>query len=113
MRLELTMPTEPDHEHLAMLFNYVIAAQLRSSLNYSGIPESEVWKIVDPLVFDIAMLFDDGVIQVNGKNYKMRLAFVDEKGNLLPDAAEFSHLHEYAVVEEDELEGDDNFSISL
>ena len=113
MKLKLKMPQEPDHEHLAMLINYAVAAELRSTLNFAGVSESDVWPIVENAVSSIACVFDQGTFEVNGKIYRPRVAFVDQSGNFLPGAESYGHLHDYAAIREDELEPSDEFSISV
>lgn len=112
MKLKLTSENEPDHEHLALLFNLAVAAELKQSLRRSGLEKSEAWPMVESAVFDLAMLFDEGTFKVGGKVYKPRVAFMAEDGSLLDGAAEFGHLHEYATVFEDDLEATEDFSIT-
>lgn len=113
MKVILRMDREPDHENLAILFNLAVAARLRCSLLDAGLEEYEVWPIVQSAVFDLASMIDHGSINVNGKQFKPRIAFADDNGDLLPGAAEFSNLHEYGTVFEDDLKPTEEFSVRV
>lgn len=49
---------------------------------------------VQGIVTELAYLFDDGEIEIGGKTYRPRLAFVDEAGAVLPGVAALNTLHE-------------------
>ncbi|SEW20835.1 hypothetical protein SAMN04488515_1602 [Cognatiyoonia koreensis] len=51
---------------------------------------------VEGIVTELAYLFDDGEIQLGGKTYRPRLAFVDEDGQVLPGAAALDNFHALA-----------------
>lgn len=51
---------------------------------------------VQGIVTELAYLFDEGEIELGGKTYKPRLAFVDQSGAVLPGVAELETLHEMA-----------------
>lgn len=51
---------------------------------------------VEGIVTELAYLFDEGEIVLGGKAYRPRIAFVDDKGAILPGAAELVHLHQLA-----------------
>ena len=111
--MRLTIDIDDDareglHEHLAILYNLVMSKHLFAQLKRSGFDETKAWNVTSAFLWDHAMMFDQhGEFVVNGKTYRPRIAFVDEQGELLPGAAEFDFLHEYAVHEVEELEGDD------
>lgn len=49
---------------------------------------------VQGIVTELAYLFDEGEIEIGGKSYRPRLAFVDDSGAVLPGAPEMTTLHE-------------------
>ena len=51
---------------------------------------------VDGIVTELAYLFDEGEIELGGKTYRPRLAFVDEVGAVLPGVAELNTFNELA-----------------
>lgn len=113
MKMTFTTDTENDHEAMAILWNLAVAADLKRSLAEAGAPSDMVWPLAEHAVFSLAMLMDHGEIIVNGRKYCPRIAFADEDGKLLDGAAEFDFLHEYAAVEQEELEPDENFRIEF
>lgn len=48
---------------------------------------------VQGIVTELAYLFDEGAIELGGKTYRPRLAFVDDTGATLPGVAEMTTLH--------------------
>ncbi|MCG3268825.1 hypothetical protein [Yoonia sp. I 8.24] len=50
---------------------------------------------VEGIVTELAYLFDEGAIEIGGKTYLPRLAFVDEAGATLPGVAELTTMHEF------------------
>lgn len=52
---------------------------------------------VEGIVTELAYLFDEGAIELGGKTFRPRLAFVDEAGNVLPGVAELVTMHELAT----------------
>ncbi len=51
---------------------------------------------VEGIVTELAYLFDEGEIEIGGRTYRPRLAFVDDAGNVLPGVAALTHLHTLA-----------------
>ncbi|WP_394177465.1 hypothetical protein [Yoonia maritima] len=49
---------------------------------------------VEGIVTEIAYLFDEGSIEVGGKTYRPRLAFVDEEGTSIRGAAQLNTMHQ-------------------
>ena len=49
---------------------------------------------VQGIVTELAYLFDEGQIELGGRTYRLRLAFVDDTGAVLPGVAELVTLHE-------------------
>ena len=49
---------------------------------------------VEGIVTELAYLFDEGEIELGGKIYRPKLAFVDEAGRVLPGVAEMDRLHQ-------------------
>jgi len=113
LRLDINTDGDPDHENLAILMNLAIAAQLKQSLTSAGVLPSKAWPLVETAVFELAIVFDQGKIVVNGKAFSPKIAFVDNDGRMLPGALKFNRLHEYASVFEDELKSSEGFSIQV
>ncbi len=97
MSISYTIDGEPEHEELAISFNTLVALRLQSSLRAAGLDEERAMDLAESLTFDLAMVFDQEFIRINGKKYKPRVLFVEKDGNALPGAAEFDFLHEYAA----------------
>ncbi|WP_106743861.1 hypothetical protein [Yoonia maritima] len=49
---------------------------------------------VEGIVTELAYLFDEGSIEVGGKTYQPRLAFVDEEGTVIRGVARLNNMHE-------------------
>lgn len=98
------------HEELALLYNLAIAKIVEATAPKS-LSKEELTALRDNLVWEIAMFADQGEIVVNGQSFKPRIAFADENDALLPGAAEFDYLHEYATIFDDDLEESDTFKV--
>lgn len=48
---------------------------------------------VQGIVTELAYLFDEGEIELGGRTYRPRLAFVDDTGATLPGVADMTRLH--------------------
>lgn len=81
------------HEDLAQTAGALIAHTLLP-LFAENMPETAAKANVEALLTELAYLFDEGEIEIGGKNYRPRLAFVDEAGAVLPGVAELVNLHE-------------------
>lgn len=51
---------------------------------------------VEGIITELAYLFDEGEIEIGGRTYRPRLAFVDDQGNVLPGVADLVTLHTLA-----------------
>jgi hypothetical protein len=111
MKITFQMDSEADHESLVIIWNLMVAAELRETLKGKGIEANMAWEVVESATFGLASLLDDSQFVINGKIYRPRIAFVEEDGNLLPGAAEFDYAHEYATVFEEDLAESDVFKI--
>ncbi len=81
------------HEDLAQTAGALIAHTLLP-LFAENMPEKVAKANVEALLTELAYLFDEGQIEIGGRNYLPRLAFVDETGAVLPGVAGLDNLHE-------------------
>jgi len=51
---------------------------------------------VEGIVTELSYLFDDGEIEIGGKSYHPRLAFVEANGTPVPGHADLNRLHQLA-----------------
>ena len=113
MKMKVAMKNNVDHDSMAVLFNFAVAGQLKQSLMREGLEPSEVWPFVESAVFDLAMMFDQGKFEINGRVFRPRISFVSEDGNVLPGSADYDHLHDYGIVTEEDLEDQKGFSLKF
>jgi hypothetical protein len=85
----------PSHDDLAATSATLIAHALLP-LFTANMPEEVAKANVEGIVTELAYLFDDGEIEMGGKTYRPRLAFVDETGNVLSGVAELDTMHDLA-----------------
>lgn len=85
----------PTHDDLAAASATLIAHALLP-LFIDNMPEEQAKANVEGIVTELAFLFDDGEIQMGGKTYRPRVAFVDDAGNTLPGIAELNTMHDLA-----------------
>ncbi|WP_457646255.1 hypothetical protein [Profundibacter sp.] len=104
MSIAYKMDHEPEHEGLSISFNTLVALSLQKSLIAEGIDKEKARFLAENLTFDIAMVFDNEFIQVNGEKFLPRVSFVNENGEMVPGAADFDFLHEYAATPLDDLD---------
>ena len=57
-------------------------------------PEKVAKANVEGIVTELAYVLDEGSIEIGGKTYRPRLAFVDDTGEMLPGATDMNQLHE-------------------
>lgn len=81
------------HEDLAQTAGALIAHALLP-LFAENMPEAAAKANVEGILTELAYLFDEGEIEIGGKNFRPRLAFVDEAGAVLPGVAALANLHE-------------------
>jgi hypothetical protein len=111
VKLTLQMEGEADHEQLVLLWNLMVATDLRRSLTEGGLDDDAAWRHVEDATFGLAMLLDEAEMAVNGKVFRPRIAFVDEDGQVLDGAAEFDYAHEGAAVTKEDLAESEEFKI--
>lgn len=75
-----------------------LMAQALLPLFAENMPEDAAKANVEGILTELAYLFDEGEIELGGKTYRPRLAFVDQTGAVLPGVAELNTLHQ--LVEE-------------
>jgi hypothetical protein len=92
---ELPDGYEPGHNDLAAASATLMAHALLP-LFIENMPEDAAKANVVGIVTELAYLFDDGAIEMGGKTYRPRLAFVDDAGNTLPGVAELTTMHDLA-----------------
>ena len=85
----------PSHDDLAAASATLMAHALLP-LFIDNMPEDQAKANVEGILTELAYLFDDGEIQMGGKTYRPRLAFVDEAGQTLPGIAELDTMHDLA-----------------
>ena len=98
MKIGTELPADyaVSHEDLAQTAGALIAHTLLP-LFAENMPEDAAKANVEALLTELAYLFDEGGIEIGGKNYRPRLAFVDEAGAVLPGAVHLVNLHEMVV----------------
>ena len=92
---ELPDGYQPSHDDLAAASATLMAHALLP-LFIENMPEELAKANVDGIVTELAFLFDDGEIQMGGRTYRPRLAFVDDAGNTLPGIAELTTMNDLA-----------------
>lgn len=97
MKIGTALPADyvVSHEDLAETASTLIAHALLP-LFAENMSEELAKANVEGIVTELAYLFDEGEIELGGKTYRPRLAFVNEAGAILPGAAALSHLHQLA-----------------
>jgi len=85
----------PDHNDLAATSASLMAHALLP-LFIENMPEDAAKANVEGIVMELAYLFDEGEIEMGGKTYRPRLAFVDETGQTLPGIADLTTMHDLA-----------------
>ena len=97
MKIATELPADytVSHEDLAETASTLIAHALLP-LFAENMGEEMAKANVEGIVTELAYLFDEGEIELGGKTYRPRLAFMDDTGTLLPGAAELNHLHQLA-----------------
>ncbi len=96
MKMKIGTPLPDDyvvsHEDLAETASTLIAHTLLPI--FAETMSEDVAKAnVEGIVTELAYLFDEGEIELGGKTYRPRLAFVDETGAMVPGAAQLTTLH--------------------
>lgn len=97
MKIATALPADyvVSHEDLAETASTLIAHALLP-LFAENMSEDLAKANVEGIVTELAYLFDEGEIELGGKTYRPRLAFVDETDTLLPGAEKLNHLHQLA-----------------
>jgi len=99
MKMKIGTPLPDDyvvsHEDLAETASTLIAHALLP-IFAENMSEEVAKANVEGIVTELAYLFDEGEIELGGKTYRPRLAFVDESGAILPGAAQLNTLHQLA-----------------
>ncbi len=110
MKIGAELPTgyEVTHEELAQSVGALIAHALLPIFG-EKIPSEMAKANVEGILTEFAYLFDEGEIELGGKTYRPRLAFVDESNKVLPGFAELENLHEM-VTEPFDLPPEANIS---
>ncbi|MEJ8560198.1 hypothetical protein QTO30_02375 [Yoonia sp. GPGPB17] len=83
------------HEDLAETASTLIAHALLP-IFAENMSEDMAKANVEGIVTELAYLFDEGEIELGGKTFRPRLAFIDETGAMLPGAAQLNTLHQLA-----------------
>lgn len=92
---ELPEGYAPSHDDLAASTATLMAHTLLP-LFAENMSEEMAKANVQGIITELAFLFDEGEIQMGGKTYRPRLAFVDDNGETLPGIVELTNLSELA-----------------
>ncbi len=113
MKMKIRAPLPADyvasHEDLAEATT-TLMAQTLLPLFAENMSEEVAKANVEGIVTELAYLFDEGEIEIGGKMFRPRLAFVDEAGATLPGVADLVTLHQLA---EDPFEIDPEAKITF
>lgn len=97
MKMKIGTPLPADyvvsHEDLAESTGTLIAHALLP-LFAESMTEEVAKANVEGIITELAYLFDEGEIELGGKTYRPRLAFIDDTGATLPGVAELVTLHQ-------------------
>ncbi|SFI50111.1 hypothetical protein [Jannaschia pohangensis] len=94
---ELPDGYEPTHEDLAAVAGTMLARTLLP-LFAENMSEDMARANVEAIVTELSYLFDEGEIEIGGKTFFPRLAFVNAEGAALPGLAEMTNLHELTAT---------------
>ncbi|MEM7471389.1 MAG: hypothetical protein AAF340_08555 [Pseudomonadota bacterium] len=92
---ELPEDYEPAHTDLAAAANTLIAHSLLPMFQ-DAMGEQLAKANVEGIMTELAFALDEGAIEIGGKTYRPRLAFVDDAGQVVPGAADFDSFNEVA-----------------
>lgn len=90
---ELPEDYTPGHDDLAAASATLMAHALLP-LFAENMSEDMAKANVQGIVTELAFLFDEGEIQMGGKSYRPRLAFVSDAGEVLPGVADLTNMNE-------------------
>ena len=95
MKIGAALPEgyEPDHGDLSAASATLIAHALHP-LFAESLPDEAARANVQAVVTELAYLLDEGAIEMGGRTYRPRLAFVDDAGQVLPGAAQMTGFSE-------------------
>lgn len=95
MKIGAELPADylTSHEDLAESWATLISQALLP-LFAENMSEEIAKANVEGIMTELAYIFDEGEIEIGGKTYRPRLAFIDETGAILPGVAELVTLHE-------------------
>lgn len=94
--IRFDMEGQPGHEDLCMAFNTLMARRVRAALLGEGFDKDEASRLAESITFDLAVMFDQDGIAVNGKRFGLVLSFRDAAGQAVPIEGRFD-LHDYAA----------------
>lgn len=99
MKMKIGTPLPDDyvvsHEDLAETAATLIAHTLLP-IFAENMSEDVAKANVEGIVTELAYLFDEGEIELGGKTFRPRLAFVDENDAILPGVAQLTTFHQLA-----------------
>ena len=90
---ELPPEYEVSHEDLAQSAGSLLAHALLP-IFAELLSEEQAKANVEGIVTELAYLFDEGEIELGGRIYRPKLAFVDDRGKVLDGVAEMDTLHQ-------------------
>ena len=111
LKIETPLPEgyTPAHDDLAEAAATLMAKALLP-LFIEDLPEEAARANVQGIVSELAYMFDAGAIEIGGRTYRPRIAFVDDTGALLPGAAEFDG---FEAASEDALDAETEAQVSF
>ncbi len=94
MKIGADLPADyvTSHEDLAESVA-TLMAQALLPLFAENMPEEIAKANVEGIITELAYVFDEGEIEIGGKTFRPRLAFIDENGAIIPGVAELVTLH--------------------
>ncbi|HEA19835.1 hypothetical protein LCGC14_0771390 [marine sediment metagenome] len=77
-------------------WQYQMILILKCTLEKHGVEKSKLKDICGDFAFDLAMLQDQGEIQLDGKELRPVICFEDSEGSLKYNSTNQSQIHDYA-----------------
>ena len=99
--MKLDIQDEDFLENLTHEWQYDIAVLLKKHLQENNISGDAAKDVVGDFLFSLSMLYDQQGVEFDNESYLPRLAFTDDKGNLIVSKNPLS-MHEFAYGNTDE-----------
>lgn len=92
-----------NYEELCETFQYRVAQAIKEALAKYGVAPDIAKEICGDAVFDISMLFDQDLLEVDGQSYRAVLAFsedTEEETYILDDGVLCMHEYAFGTVDQ-------------